>query len=305
VWGQEAHNDCLHPRVTFAAIDKSDRKIEKIKTDLRAAELKVEVAGHRAKLLELTFIHPLNRVVLVLDKSASMGPGDDVVNKWPWVESAAAEFASRFPAGHAAGMVLFSDDIERRVSLDEPRTALMREARDLTSLKPSGHTRLWDALDGALAMFGTPQVGDAIILASDGGDNRSSISLSKIKQKLVDSGVRVFVVLLPAMHPTTAEESSGLVDLVELAHETGGYPLTIKKPQSDERGEVAVDRGVDFMMGQSTQFYLAELEISPPPPTGRTHIRLEVAGPAAKHRSLDLLYPSTLPFCTASSPPSH
>lgn len=292
-------DSCSTRTITLSATDKSDPKLWKIKTDLQPADLIIHAGGQLATIVSLKPTTPLNRVIMLIDTSGSMGYESDkkrVSAKWRIIESAADEFANRLPSTHAAGLVLFSTDIEQRVRLGEDRSVLLKQIQALSQVRPFGHTRLWDALIESVQMFGNAQPGDAILIASDGGDNESRNSSAKAKKLLLDSGVRVFVVLLPDEFGRTPEEQSGYQDLLQLARDTGGSSFTVvTKDTYQEMKEVSATNAVRFLLGHATFFYSAELQFPKPLP-GTPHITASVSNRKAREL-IELLVPEKLPPC--------
>jgi hypothetical protein len=80
---------------------------------------------------------------------------------------------------------------------------------DVAKQEPTGRTALFDSIDQALSLFQITQLGDAIYLVTDGEDNKSQVSIRKLKEKLAVHGVRVFVFLVPIDGVMTVEEAEG------------------------------------------------------------------------------------------------
>jgi hypothetical protein len=71
---------------------------------------------------------------------------------------------------------------------------------------PRGPTPLFDSMAQVLVEFKELHVGGAICVVTDGGDNKSRISLPKLEGELISRGVRVFVVLVVRGGSRTEEE---------------------------------------------------------------------------------------------------
>jgi len=84
-----------------------------------------------------------------------------------------------------------------------------------------GKTAIFDALHEGLMRFQTIQPGDAILLFTDGQDNRSKRSEKQLETELRASGVRLFTILL-AGHTFAPEERLSQDTLVVLTKRSGG-----------------------------------------------------------------------------------
>jgi hypothetical protein len=132
---------------------------------------------------------------------------------------------------------------------------------ELAKQEPHGPTALFDSIDQALSLFPLPQLGDAIYLVTDGGDNKSKTSLNKLKEKLVLQGVRVFVFLVPIEGHMSVEETEGQSLMGDLAEYTGGY--LIRVPWHEIAGtneKVWVMRAATQISGQVREMYEIELD---------------------------------------------
>lgn len=87
-------------------------------------------------------------------------------------------------------------------------------------------TPLRDAILEGVKMFGIPEVGDSILLISDGGENASRSKESTLPVDLLANGIRLFfyALLVPDDGPTPVERAS-VQELLELAARTGGLTI--------------------------------------------------------------------------------
>ena len=97
--------------------------------------------------------------------------------------------------------------------------------------KPLGRTSLLDAIHMALTqMKAAKNLRKAIVILSDGGDNRSRYTESEIKSAMREADVQVYALGIydPDGQPKrTPEEKNGPKLLGELAQQTGGRDFTI------------------------------------------------------------------------------
>ncbi len=124
----------------------------------------------------------VRKAVILIDTSGSMaGAGIDGARQ------AALAYLASLPGDVAVGLVSFSDRPHPLVAPTRDRSALRNAIAGLTA---GGETALYDAVGAAVSMLGT--TGDrSVVLLSDGGDTRSTSSLTQLVSLLSASGVRV------------------------------------------------------------------------------------------------------------------
>ena len=184
-----------------------------------------------------TRIHA-SRIIVLIDESGSMAG-----IAWPnspfshaqrdavlAVEQTLGELMGKMPPGVSIEYGLFnnkwvfsdtfvSDPVELRKKIDEV-TARFGKA-------PSGHTAIYDSLHEALKRFGSPQIGDSILLLTDGGDNSSKLTAQKLEQEFRAANARLLTVMvyeLSVMSPQLETASRSIQDLVK---KTGGSSLAL------------------------------------------------------------------------------
>jgi Ca-activated chloride channel family protein len=161
-------------------------------------------------------------VGLVFDASGSM------TNKIRKSADAAAAFFKTANAGDEFFLVEFGE----RPKLMMPFTRDSGEIyRKIVQSRPFGRTSLFDAIHLALVhMKNARNARKAIVILSDGGDNRSRLTRGEIKGALVESDVQMYAMGIfdrDDVAKRTPEEAKGPRLLDELAAQTGGrvYPV--------------------------------------------------------------------------------
>jgi len=92
-----------------------------------------------------------------------------------------------------------------------------------TTLKPDGETALYDGLSVALDQTrALPRRNKAIVLLSDGEDNRSSNTLATVQQKVLATNTTIYAVGLLLDKRKSGPESRGQKLLIDVAASTGG-----------------------------------------------------------------------------------
>ena len=86
-----------------------------------------------------------------------------------------------------------------------------------------GKTPLWDNIDAALRMLSPHEIGDVIVVVSDGGDNMSNLNPHQVRKELLEAHVPILPIILvdPTMAPFLSAQE-GQKDLLDLAEKTGG-----------------------------------------------------------------------------------
>jgi VWFA-related protein len=159
---------------------------------------------------------------LLFDTSGSMRNKIDKAT-----EAAAAFFKSANPQDEFF-LIEFSD----RPKLTVPFTSDSDEVYDrIAHSKPFGRTSLLDAIHMAMVeMKHARNLRKALVIVSDGGDNRSRHTEREIKNAMLESDLQVYAMGIfdPDDAKHSVEEQNGPRLLEELAEESGGreYPVT-------------------------------------------------------------------------------
>jgi Ca-activated chloride channel family protein len=104
--------------------------------------------------------------------------------------------------------------------------------RKVARIRPFGRTSLLDAIHLASEqMKNARHLRKALVILSDGGDNRSRYTAREIKNALLESDVQVFAMGIfdPDGPKRTPEEANGPRLLDELAEQTGGRLYSVDK----------------------------------------------------------------------------
>jgi len=161
---------------------------------------------------------------LLFDASGSME--NKIKKSW----EAAAEFFKTANSDDEFFLVQFSD----RPKLLLPFTQDADEVyHRIARVKPFGRTALLDAIGVGLSeMKKARYFRKAMVILSDGGDNRSRFTRGEIKNALLESDVQLYAMGIFDLDPSRkqpAEERNGPVLLNELADDTGGRHIAVAK----------------------------------------------------------------------------
>jgi Ca-activated chloride channel homolog len=134
---------------------------------------------------------------------------------------------------------------------------------ELQEAQTGGHTALADGIDLALQQMKkghNPR--KALLVISDGGDNRSRISFRKVKELALESDTAIYAVEPPVTANMWAPEGKGL--LHDLANSTGGRDYLVEGPKQISG---AVDKIGTELRGQYVLGYIP----APKKPDGKYH----------------------------------
>jgi len=247
---------CSHPVVFLNSVER-DLTVAR---DLRADDLEVKVDGKRARVVSLSLNSGPRRIILMVDSSGSIQPPQK--RGWGIALRTAAFAVETVPSNASVAMLTFSERPQRESDGFEERQQIRRRILDLAKREPKGRTAILDSIDQALSLFGTPQPGDLIYLVSDGGENKSEVSLRKLREKLVAHGVRVFVFLVPHEEIVTREEEAGEAMTEELAQFTGGVVIRIPWGESERNRQTWLVKSAAEIGDEARAMYQMELGIS-------------------------------------------
>ena len=160
---------------------------------------------------------------MLFDASGSME--NKIRKSW----EAAAEFFKTANSGDEFFLVQFSD----RPKLLLPFTQDADEIYNrIARVRPFGRTALLDAIGvGLTEMKKARYLRKAIVIVSDGGDNRSRYTRGEIKNALLETDVQIYAMGIFDPEPSRkqpSEEKNGPILLNELAEDTGGRHVVVE-----------------------------------------------------------------------------
>jgi Ca-activated chloride channel family protein len=168
---------------------------------------------------------PPLHIGLVFDTSGSMAADMELAR------SAAIRFLNRLP--RAEDMTIVDFDTEVRIATYTQNDFTRLVAR-LRGRKPDGWTALWDAV-GIYLGGSQDQTGQKVlIIFTDGGDTRSTLSYVDLLNALRASDVSVYAIGFLEHQPASVRTQQRL-QLAQLADLTGGqalFPVSMKEVES-------------------------------------------------------------------------
>jgi Ca-activated chloride channel family protein len=168
---------------------------------------------------------PPLHVGLVFDTSGSMAADMELAR------SAAIKFLNRLP--RAEDMTIVDFDTEVRIATYQQSDFTRLVAR-LRNRKPDGWTALWDAVSIYLGGAQDQTGQKVLIVFTDGGDTRSTLSYVDLMNAVKASDVSVYAIGFLEHQPSSVRTTQRL-QLAQLADQTGGqafFPSTMKEVES-------------------------------------------------------------------------
>src|SRR5579872_942719 len=222
---------------------------------------------------------------LVFDTSGSMN------NKMRKSAEAAATFFKTANSDDEFFLVEFNDRPKLTVPFT-PDSDLI--SRRIFHTRPFGRTSLLDAIHLALVqMKNAHNLRKALVILSDGGDNRSRFSASEVKNAMLESDVQLYamgIFDLDDLHKHPIEEQNGPQLLEDLAEQTGGAMYTVDNLDQLEPASERISRELrsQYLLGYSPsdderdgKFRRVKVKLNAPElPNLRTYFRHGYFAPA-------------------------
>jgi VWFA-related protein len=183
---------------------------------------------------------------IVFDTSGSMGP------KLERSRMAVAEFLKAANPQDEAFLVEFAD----RAVVTVPITGDFSEIQNrLMATHPKGKTALLDSVNLALSTLRKARnARKALLLITDGGDNRSRYTLSEVKGRLEESDVQLYAIGIyenGKSRNRTPEESAGPKLLTDLSEPTGGRHFIVENLMDlpDVAAKIGIELHNQYVIG--------------------------------------------------------
>ena len=175
-------------------------------------------------------------VGVIFDTSGSM------VNKIEKAREAVVKFFKTANPEDEFFLIAFND---KPVLMSDFTSSVEQLEGELVDTVPRGLTALLDAIYlGMAKMREAKYQRKALLILSDGGDNRSRYTENEIKSMVREADVQMYAIGLFDQAPFSDEERYGPRLLTEVTEETGGRTFTVERPS--EMTEVAAKIGVEL-----------------------------------------------------------
>ena len=174
-------------RVNASVTDRNGRAIP----GMRDADFAVYEDGSQRKIVNVTPANEPFNLVLLLDVSGSVEERIDFIRK------AARDFLRTASPQDRISIISFHDDIQIISDFTKDRALLSKK---LDELDAGGATALYDALGYTLVQTLKPLRGErtAVVVMSDGDDNKSFVPFPAILEAVIESGALVYPLYVPS-----------------------------------------------------------------------------------------------------------
>ena len=174
-------------RVLVRVVDINNRAIP----DLQAKDFEVTENGEKREILSIEQTTAPFNLVLLLDVSGS------VENYVDFIRKAARNFINTVGAQDRVAIVLFNEDVK---TLSTFTTDKGRLSESLDTFDAGGSTAFYDALAYTLTETLRPMKGErtAIVVLSDGDDNRSFLPFEPLLGSIQESGALIYPLYVPS-----------------------------------------------------------------------------------------------------------
>ena len=174
-------------RLNASVTDRHGRAV----SGLRAADFAVTENGEAREVVEVTPSRAPFNLVLLLDVSGSVEERLDFIRK------AALSFVQTVGPQDRVAIVSFRDDVQVISDFTADKGRLAERIKDIEA---GGSTALYDALAYSLVSTLRPLRGErtAVVVLSDGDDNRSFIPFSDVLEATIESGALVYPLYIPS-----------------------------------------------------------------------------------------------------------
>jgi hypothetical protein len=276
---------------------------------LRAEHFRVTQGARQLPLRLAAVQQPQRHIVMLLDISGSMMDAADTVKgpRWQVARQVVGRFLEGAPEGTSFSVLTFGRNLHQPIYAGRDGEELLAALDAIPLEEPQlrreqASTALFDAIQVALESYVLPET-TALLLITDGFDNRSRASLRKVERALLERGLPVYAVIFPQLlrlsgaivplEVTRLVESSGGTAMHVPAGNTfriGGPPLRF----TDQEAALLFG-AVDHLRAMILQPYLLEVDHGC---AQQRRWRIRVVDQNGRPRS-DLLvnYPQRPPAC--------
>ena len=220
-------------------------------TNLKPENFRVLEDGIEQKITYFTRDDAPLSVGLLFDASGSMQ------NKIGKSAEAAASFVKTANPQDEFFLIEFSEKPKLAVPFTMNPEAIYRR---IAHMRPFGRTALLDAIHMALLqMKNARNLRKAVVIVSDGGDNRSRYTAGEVRAGMLESDVQLYAMgifdwpKLRSARSLPAEEQNGPRLLDELAEQTGGrhYPVEDLDELTSISERISRDLRDEYVIGYS------------------------------------------------------
>ncbi len=233
-------------RATVTVTDVQNRAV----SGLSSTDFEVLEDNRPREIVSVRPVQAPVNLVLLLDVSGSI---DNYVN---FIRKAAREFVETVDERDRVSIVLFNEDVKILADFSTDKRML---SESLDTFDAGGATAYYDALGYAISESLRPLKGErtAIVVLTDGDDNRSFLAFDSLIGAIEESGALVYPLYVPSSL-IAAAASSGFGDIDPLRNRH----LTLTSKANEEGTRLAkVSGGVYYPISQLSQINTAYEDI--------------------------------------------
>jgi len=174
-------------RITVQVTDLNNRAFG----DLSKSDFVISERGVEREIVDIEQATAPFNLLLILDVSGS------VENHVDFIRKAARAFVNTVDVNDRVSIVTFNDDVKNLSGFSADKDAL---SDSLDSFDAGGGTALYDAIGYGLTDILKPLKGEraAIVILSDGDDNRSFLSFNSLLGAIEESGALIYPMYVPS-----------------------------------------------------------------------------------------------------------
>jgi len=176
--------------------------------DLDAKDFEVVENGEAREIMSVKPVTAPFNLVLLLDVSGSV---DNYVN---FIRKAARQFVDTMGPQDRISIVTFNDDVHVISKFTTDKAAL---SESLDTFDAGGGTAYYDALAFTLADTLRPMRGErtAVVVLTDGDDNRSFLSFDALKGTIQESGALIYPLYVPSSLIAASATTEGQANSID------------------------------------------------------------------------------------------
>ncbi|HEV8591991.1 MAG TPA: VWA domain-containing protein [Pyrinomonadaceae bacterium] len=232
-------------RVTARVTDINNRAISGLKPE----DFELTENGAEREIVNVQPVTAPFNLVLLVDVSGS------VENYVTFIRKAARAFVDTVGRNDRVSIVLFNDDVKVLSGFTTDKAKL---SSSLDSFDAGGATAYYDAVAYTLAETLRPMKGDrtAIVILTDGDDNRSFLSFDSLMGAIEESGALIYPLYVPSALIAASANSGTSAELDPLRYRYINTSLT-SKAQSEGPQLAKVSGGVYYPITRLSQIQTA------------------------------------------------
>ncbi|MEZ5308458.1 MAG: VWA domain-containing protein [Pyrinomonadaceae bacterium] len=211
-------------RLNLQVVDRENRAI----SGLSAEDFQITERGRETEILKIEKSETAFNLLLLVDVSGS------VANYVDFIRKAGRSFVNTADPKDRVAIVAFNEEVQKLSSFTTDKGAL---SESLNTFEAGGGTALYDAIGFGLSDILRPLGGErtAIVILSDGDDNRSFLSYSALAGSIEESGALIFPMYVPSSLVAASGDytESAISDPVRAKYLTGNLSTKATKEGED------------------------------------------------------------------------